>query len=85
MAKFTVEIDVYSDLVCPWCYLGKEALDKAIATYTAQHPEADFKLNWKPYLLWPKVGVSGKHCSLESTHTIDHPTTPTLPVPTSLT
>jgi predicted DsbA family dithiol-disulfide isomerase len=75
MAGFTVEIDVYSDLVCPWCYLGKEALDKAIATYTAQHPEAQFKLNWKPYLLWPKVGESGKHGFLDCK--LDHFTTPT--------
>ncbi|KAK4105196.1 DSBA oxidoreductase, partial [Parathielavia hyrcaniae] len=58
MARFTIEIDVYSDLVCPWCYLGKKILDKAIATYKAQHPEADFKLIWKPYLLWPDAGVS---------------------------
>ncbi|KAG7286118.1 hypothetical protein NEMBOFW57_008421 [Staphylotrichum longicolle] len=58
MAKFTFEIDVYSDPICPWCYLGKEALDRAMDTYTAQHPEAEFKLNWKPYLLWPNAGVS---------------------------
>lgn len=60
MAKFTFEIDVYSDPICPWCYLGKEALDRAMDTYTAQHPEAAFKLNWKPYLLWPNAGVSGR-------------------------
>ncbi len=58
MAKFTFEIDVYSDPICPWCYLGSEALDRAIAAYTAQHPDVDFKLTWKPYLLWPNAGVS---------------------------
>ncbi|KAK4154352.1 DSBA-like thioredoxin domain-containing protein [Chaetomidium leptoderma] len=58
MAKFTFEIDVYSDPICPWCYIGKEALDRAMATYTAQHPDADFKLTWKPYMLWPNAGVS---------------------------
>ena len=61
MAKFTFEIDVYSDPVCPWCYLGNEALDRAIATYTAQHPDVDFRLTWKPYLLWPNAGVSGTY------------------------
>jgi predicted DsbA family dithiol-disulfide isomerase len=59
MAKFTFEIDVYADPICPWCYLGKEALDRAMDTYTAQHPEAEFKLSWKPYLLWPNARVSG--------------------------
>ena len=61
MARFTFEIDVYSDPVCPWCYLGNEALDRAIATYTAQHPDVDFKLTWKPFLLWPNAGVSGAY------------------------
>lgn len=60
MAKFIFEIDVYSDPICPWCYLGKEALDSAIASYAAEHPDADFKLTWKPYMLWPNAGVSGR-------------------------
>jgi predicted DsbA family dithiol-disulfide isomerase len=59
MTKFTFEIDVYSDTICPWCYIGKKALDNAIATYTAQHPDAEFKLTWKPYMLWPHARVSG--------------------------
>lgn len=59
MAKFTFEIDVYSDTICPWCYISKKALDKAIATYTAEHPGVDFKLTWKPYMLWPNARVSG--------------------------
>jgi predicted DsbA family dithiol-disulfide isomerase len=59
MAKFTFEIDVYSDPICPWCYIGKEALDKAMASYMMEHPDTDFKLTWKPYMLWPNAGVSG--------------------------
>lgn len=60
MAKFTFEIEVYSDAICPWCYIGKKALDRAIATYTARHPDVDFKLLWRPYMLWPNSGVSGE-------------------------
>lgn len=59
MAKFTFEIDVYSDPICPWCYIGKEALDKAMASYVTEHPDTEFKLTWKPYMLWPNAGVSG--------------------------
>ncbi|EAQ85143.1 predicted protein [Chaetomium globosum CBS 148.51] len=58
MAKFTFEIDVYSDPICPWCYIGKEALDKAMASYVTEHPDTEFKLTWKPYMLWPNAGVS---------------------------
>ncbi|KAK4147505.1 uncharacterized protein C8A04DRAFT_24758 [Dichotomopilus funicola] len=58
MTPFTFKIDVYADLICPWCYIGKEALDRAMAIYTAQHPEVDFMLTWKPYILWPNAGAS---------------------------
>jgi predicted DsbA family dithiol-disulfide isomerase len=59
MAEFIFEIEVYSDTICPWCYIGKKTLDKAIATYTAQHPDVDFKLTWKPFMLWPMAKTSG--------------------------
>ncbi|OIW24908.1 thioredoxin-like protein [Coniochaeta ligniaria NRRL 30616] len=52
MAKFT--IDVYSDTLCPFCYIGKRSLDRAIATYRASHPEAQFELVWHPFLIHPK-------------------------------
>ncbi|KAK3303477.1 thioredoxin-like protein [Chaetomium strumarium] len=58
MAEFTFEIEVYSDTICPWCYIGKKTLEKAIATYTAQHPAVDFKLTWKPFMLWPTAKTS---------------------------
>jgi predicted DsbA family dithiol-disulfide isomerase len=61
MAKFTINIDVYLDTICPWCYLGKKALNQAIATYTGQHPDTTFKLTWKPYMLYPNAAVSGKY------------------------
>ncbi|KAL2150738.1 hypothetical protein VTH82DRAFT_7301 [Thermothelomyces myriococcoides] len=58
MARFTIEIEVYSDFICAWCYIGKRALDKAIQLYKTKHPEVEFKLAWKPYLLSPNAGVS---------------------------
>lgn len=75
MAKFTFEIDVYSDPICPWCYIGKEALDRAMASYMVEHPDTDFKLTWKPYMLWPNAGVSGGcFSSIGAGHyTINHP------------
>ncbi|KAK4252453.1 hypothetical protein C7999DRAFT_27191 [Corynascus novoguineensis] len=58
MAKFTIEIDIYSDLICAWCYIGKKTLDKAMDAYIAHHPDVEFKLTWKPYMLWPNADVS---------------------------
>jgi predicted DsbA family dithiol-disulfide isomerase len=60
MTNFNVEI--VSDTVCPWCYVGHKQLSKAIATYRAAHPGSDdtFSTTWKPFYLdpdAPKVGI----------------------------
>jgi len=60
MTKFTIEI--VSDTVCPWCYVGKKKLDKAIKTYKELHPNSndEFSTTWMPFYLnpgAPKVGV----------------------------
>jgi predicted DsbA family dithiol-disulfide isomerase len=54
MTKFTIEI--YSDTLCPFCYIGKKSLDAAMASYVASHPEegAEFTLVWRPFLIHPK-------------------------------
>jgi predicted DsbA family dithiol-disulfide isomerase len=47
-------IDVVSDVVCPWCYLGKKRLEAALAE--APQPVA---LRWRPYQLDPTIPASG--------------------------
>lgn len=42
-----INIDVYSDLSCPWCYVGKARLDKAIQKFT----DASITVNWHPYII----------------------------------
>ncbi|KAB5566480.1 thioredoxin [Coniochaeta sp. 2T2.1] len=49
---FTVEI--YSDTLCPFCYIGKKSLDSAISLYQSRHPDVSFKLIWRPFLIHPK-------------------------------
>jgi len=58
MTKF--EIKVISDTVCPWCYVGKNRLDKGIAAYKAAHPNSQdtFTTTWLPYYLQPDAGKS---------------------------
>ncbi|MEJ0012723.1 MAG: DsbA family oxidoreductase [Bauldia sp.] len=50
-----VSIDVVSDVVCPWCYLGKARLEHAIALV----PELDVTVRWRPYQLDPSVPPEG--------------------------
>ncbi|HQX50541.1 MAG TPA: DsbA family oxidoreductase [Planctomycetaceae bacterium] len=51
-------IDVISDVICPWCYIGKRRLEKAIAAFDGQH---DVQVKWHPFQLnpaMPKEGIS---------------------------
>ena len=50
-----VAIDVVSDVVCPWCFVGKRRLDQAVA-------EAGLPLavSWRPYQLDPTIPPEGK-------------------------
>ena len=52
----TLFIEVTSDFVCPWCYLGDVRLEKALKTLT---PAAEIKINWKPYELNPQQPKEG--------------------------
>jgi predicted DsbA family dithiol-disulfide isomerase len=50
-----MRIDIYSDTVCPWCYLGKRRFDLAIAT----RPQYEPVVVWRPFELNPDVPVEG--------------------------
>ena len=52
-----VRVDVVSDVVCPWCFIGKRRLEKAIAL----NPDIPVEVHWRPYFLndWiPRDGIS---------------------------
>ena len=50
-----MKIDVVSDTVCPWCYVGKRRLERALAMRT----EMDFEVRWHPFQLNPDVPLEG--------------------------
>ncbi|XP_010450854.1 PREDICTED: uncharacterized protein LOC104732947 [Camelina sativa] len=59
-SKKLIQIDVSSDSVCPWCFVGKKNLDKAI---DASKDRYNFEIRWRPFFLdpsAPKEGVSKK-------------------------
>ncbi len=53
--KQTIRIDVVSDVVCPWCFLGQKRLDAAIAA----SPDVDVAVAWRPYQLDPTIPAAG--------------------------
>jgi len=48
MVGLPVEIEIYSDVVCPWCYLGKTRLEAALASF-----EAEVTVRWRAFQLDP--------------------------------
>jgi len=55
MAAAPLAIDVVSDVVCPWCFVGKRLLEKAIAL----KPEIPVEVRFRPYFLNPWVPREG--------------------------
>ena len=54
--KPKIKIDVVSDVVCPWCYIGKRRLEKAVAELSSQY---DFDIEYHPFELNPTTPESG--------------------------
>ncbi|MDH6235111.1 putative DsbA family dithiol-disulfide isomerase [Mesorhizobium soli] len=52
----SLTVDVVSDVVCPWCFIGQRRLDKAVAAV----PEVNVEINWRPYQLDPTIPPEGK-------------------------
>ncbi|WP_120504980.1 DsbA family oxidoreductase [Sulfitobacter mediterraneus] len=50
-----IKLDVMSDPICPWCYIGKAHLDKALA----ERPDHPFLIEWHPFQLNPDMPAGG--------------------------
>ena len=54
--KAKVNIDIVSDVMCPWCYIGKRRLEKALEMV----PEIEADVRWRPFQLDPTLPAEGK-------------------------
>ena len=50
-----MRIDIYSDTICPWCYLGKRRFELAVAA----RPHYEPRVTWRPFELNPDLPVEG--------------------------
>ncbi|MGR3513752.1 MAG: DsbA family oxidoreductase [Paracoccaceae bacterium] len=50
-----VKLDILSDPICPWCYIGKTHLDRALEA----HPDHPFSIEWHPFQLNPDMPDEG--------------------------
>ena len=51
-----VSIDVVSDVICPWCFIGKRRLEKALGQLNG---EVDTRITWLPFQLNPEMPGEG--------------------------
>ena len=51
-----VTIDIYSDIVCPWCYVGKRRLERALAQLNGA---VRARITWRPFQLNPTMSSDG--------------------------
>lgn len=51
-------LDVFSDAICPWCYIGKRQLERALATLAQEG--LHFSVHWNPFQLNPDMPKEGR-------------------------
>lgn len=54
--KPVIKIDIVSDVVCPWCYIGKRRIEKAMKALSG---EFEFDVNYLPFELNPQMPKEG--------------------------
>jgi predicted DsbA family dithiol-disulfide isomerase len=66
-----VRVDVVSDIVCPWCFIGKARLEKALAL----RPDIAVEVHFRPYFLndWiPREGISREEYLTTKFGSVEH-------------
>lgn len=63
-----MRIEVFSDVICPWCYLGSRRLNDAVARFRGEHPDTEVTLRYRAFELDPGAppGVSDLRAALEA-------------------
>jgi predicted DsbA family dithiol-disulfide isomerase len=55
----SLKIDVVSDIVCPWCFIGKRKLEVALAELDNSEPALGVEVRWHPFQLNPDLPADG--------------------------
>ncbi len=57
-----LEIEIWSDVVCPWCYIGKRKFEEGLAQFRVSRPDVEVSVSYRAFQLDPTAppGVSQK-------------------------
>lgn len=61
-----MRIDIWSDVMCPFCWIGKRHLEKALETFRAENPDVPVSVVWRAYELDPSAPVIAGETTGES-------------------
>ena len=61
-----IEVDVWSDIACPWCYIGKRRFEAGMAAFAERHPDVDVALAFRSFELAPDAPVDFEGSQLDS-------------------
>eukprot|EP00274_Cyanoptyche_gloeocystis_P004119 CAMPEP_0196655544 /NCGR_PEP_ID=MMETSP1086-20130531/5304_1 /TAXON_ID=77921 /ORGANISM="Cyanoptyche gloeocystis , Strain SAG4.97" /LENGTH=227 /DNA_ID=CAMNT_0041987913 /DNA_START=1 /DNA_END=685 /DNA_ORIENTATION=+ len=53
-------VDIYSDLACPWCYVGKRKFEVGLEKFRSQNPDVPVDVVWHPYMIDPATAQQGE-------------------------
>ena len=77
-----MNVEIWSDVVCPWCYIGKRRFETALANLAAEGVELDVNITFRPFQLDPTAprnapspvvdGYAKKFGGVEKAHQIIH-------------
>jgi len=59
MAKM-LTVDVYSDIACPWCYVGEKKFAIAREKFLKENPDCSIKVHWHAYMIDPATKKQGE-------------------------
>ncbi len=49
----TLTVEIWSDVVCPWCYIGKRRWEQGLAAFEEAHPEVEVNVAYRAFQLDP--------------------------------
>ena len=53
--KTTIRVDIFSDVICPWCYIGRKRLEEAAIL----HQKVVLDIHWRAFILNPQIPPEG--------------------------
>ena len=56
----TIPLELYADIVCPWCWIGDRRLFAAIDAIREALPDVAFEVTWRPFQLDPTIPPEGR-------------------------